>query len=118
MKPTAFLINTSRGEVVDQEALVNALKAGTIAGAGLDVTTPEPLPPEHPLYSLPNVVVTPHIGSATHGARRDMAVLAAQNVVAACTGAAVPARVGGGPLTKSGEKDGPGERRKGKGPPS
>ena len=93
MKPTAVLINTSRGGVVDQAALLQALQDGTIAGAGLDVTTPEPLPPDHPLFRLPNVVITPHVGSASHGARREMAMLAARNVIAACTGAPVPAEV-------------------------
>ena len=90
MKPTAILINTSRGEAVDQEALLDALRQGTIAGAGLDVTTPEPLPPSHALWGLPNVVITPHIGSATHDTRRRMALLAAENVIAACKGVEMP----------------------------
>ena len=91
MKPTAILINTSRGEAVDQAALLDALRRGTIAGAGLDVTTPEPLPAGHALWGLPNVVITPHIGSATHDTRRRMALLAAENVIAACSGVPMPA---------------------------
>ncbi len=93
MKPTAFLINTSRGDIVDQEALTRALESGAIAGAGLDVTTPEPLPADHALFRLPNVVLTPHIGSASHEARRQMALLAARNVVAACAGRPMPAPI-------------------------
>jgi D-3-phosphoglycerate dehydrogenase len=62
MKPTAFLINTARGGVVDTEALEKALIAGCIAGAGLDVTDPEPLPDGHPFFDLDNVVLTPHLG--------------------------------------------------------
>jgi glyoxylate reductase len=81
MRTNAFLINTSRGAVVDEEALVQALKDGTIAGAGLDVFEHEPQP--HPeLASLPNVVLTPHIGSATSETRLAMAMLAAKNMVA------------------------------------
>jgi phosphoglycerate dehydrogenase-like enzyme len=60
MKPTAYLVNIGRGALVDTESLVRALFSGTIAGAGLDVTDPEPLPPGHPLWSAPNVVITPH----------------------------------------------------------
>ena len=62
MKPTAFLINTARGGVVDTEALEKALTSGSIAGAGLDVTDPEPLPEGHPFFDLDNVVLTPHTG--------------------------------------------------------
>ncbi len=60
MKPTAWLVNIARGSLIDTDALVGALTAGTIAGAGLDVTDPEPLPAGHPLWSLPNAMITPH----------------------------------------------------------
>ena len=65
MRPTAFLVNTSRGPIVDERALVAALLAGAIAGAGLDVYDEEPLPPDHPLRRLPNTVITPHLGYVT-----------------------------------------------------
>lgn len=61
MKPTAFLINTSRGLIIDDEALIEALRAGQLGGAALDVFTAEPLPPEHPFRTLPNVIITPHV---------------------------------------------------------
>ena len=97
MKRTAYLINTSRGEVVDQEALVEALKDGVIAGAGLDVMTPEPLPPDHPLYGFSNVVMTPHIGSATVATRRRMTLMAAENAIAACNGTPMSGRLEASP---------------------
>jgi len=90
MKPTAALINTSRGGVVDQEALYAALASGEIWAAGLDVTTPEPLPPDHPLLTLPNCVVTPHIGSASIATRRKMALIAADNLLAGVAGEPLP----------------------------
>jgi phosphoglycerate dehydrogenase-like enzyme len=65
MKPTAILVNTSRGPIVDEAALIDALRNGTIAGAGLDVFDQEPLPPDHPLRTLPNTVLTPHVGYVT-----------------------------------------------------
>jgi phosphoglycerate dehydrogenase-like enzyme len=65
MRPTAFLVNTSRGPIVDEDALAAALAAGTIAGAGLDVFGTEPLPPDHPFRTLPNVIATPHVGYVT-----------------------------------------------------
>ena len=83
MKPTATLVNTARGEVVDTDALVQALGDRTIAAAGLDVTDPEPLPAGHPLYSLPNALVTPHVGSASRHTRKLMAALAVDNLLAA-----------------------------------
>ena len=82
MKRTAILINTSRGGTVDQDALYDALVNGEIAGAGLDVTTPEPLPTDHPLLQLPNCIILPHIASASYATRAKMARLAAENLVA------------------------------------
>jgi len=90
MKPTALLINTARGGVVDQDALRDALHAGTIAGAALDVTEPEPLPPDHPLLDAPNLLVLPHIGSATRGARERMGELAVDNLLAGLAGEPLP----------------------------
>ena len=91
MKPTAILINTARGPLVDNIALYEAVRDGAIAGAGLDVTEPEPIPIDHPLLTLPDkVVITPHIGSATGRTRRDMAVLAARNIVARLRGEDMP----------------------------
>ncbi|TDF99655.1 2-hydroxyacid dehydrogenase [Paenibacillus piri] len=86
MKPTAFFINTSRGQTVDEQAMIEALQNGTIRGAGLDVFEQEPVSPDNPLLKLPNVVTLPHIGSATTKTRYDMAMLAAQNLVGALTG--------------------------------
>ena len=95
MKQSAILVNTSRGLVVDQEALYAALADGQIAAAGLDVTTPEPLRPDHPLLSLPNCVVLPHIGSATTGTRTQMALMAAENLLAGVLGQPLPNEVSG-----------------------
>jgi glyoxylate reductase len=86
MKSTAILINLSRGPVVDTEALYKALTKGWIAGAGLDVFDPEPVPADHPILSLDNVVVLPHIGSASNRSRRDMHLLAARNLIAGLNG--------------------------------
>lgn len=86
MKPTAFLVNTARGGVLDQQALYAALTAGTIAGAALDVTDPEPLPAEHELVQLDNCLVVPHVASASVATRTRMAMLAAENIVAVLTG--------------------------------
>jgi glyoxylate reductase len=93
MKPTAILINTARGPIVDQEALRQALHRGTIAGAGLDVTDPEPLPPGDPLLDAPNLIVVPHIGSATRATRERMADLAVDNLLAALDGRPMPHQV-------------------------
>ncbi len=94
MKPTAILVNTARGPIVDTDALVHALHAGTIAGAALDVTDPEPLPADHPLLAAPNVLVVPHIGSATPHTRANMADLAVDNVLAGLAGQPLPHAVG------------------------
>ncbi len=86
MKSTAVLINVARGPIVDTAALTQALQESRIRGAGLDVTDPEPLPRNHPLLSLPNVVVTPHLGSATIETRQKMAELSVRNLLAGLRG--------------------------------
>lgn len=86
MKPTAYFINASRGPVVDTQALYTALTTKQIAYAALDVTDPEPLPSEHPLLKLTNLLVTPHIGSATVETRNKMAMLAAENILLGLAG--------------------------------
>lgn len=93
MKPTAILINTARGGLVDHHALAAALNTGTIAGAALDVTEPEPIPLSHPLLEAPNLVLTPHIGSATVAARQRMADLAVDNLLAGLAGRPMPHQV-------------------------
>jgi glyoxylate reductase len=93
MRPTAFLINTARGPIVDQTALRHALIEGQIAGAALDVTDPEPLPPYDPLFKAPNLLVVPHIGSATHATREAMASAAVDNLLAALAGEPMPHEV-------------------------
>ena len=86
MKGSAILVNAARGPVVDSDALLRALTNGWIASAALDVTDPEPLPPSNPLYALKNCLIVPHIGSATHGARRRMAEIACENLLAGLAG--------------------------------
>jgi glyoxylate reductase len=93
MKPTAILVNTSRGPVVDSMALVDALRDGTIAGAALDVTDPEPLPADHPLLGLENCLVVPHIASASRATRGKMASMAAANLLAGVRGQRLPTPV-------------------------
>lgn len=93
MKHNAILINTARGPIVVNDALVHALREGWISGAALDVTDPEPLPPHHPLYDLPNCLIVPHIGSATHGTRRRMAEMACENLLAGIEGEKLPNHV-------------------------
>jgi glyoxylate reductase len=83
MNPTAYLVNTARGELVETAALLRALHNGAIAGAALDVTDPEPLPRGHMLLEAPNLIVLPHVGSATHATREAMADMAVNNLMAA-----------------------------------
>jgi glyoxylate reductase len=93
MKPTAILINTARGPIVDQSALRDALIGREIAGAALDVTDPEPLALDDPLFDAPNLIVAPHIGSATRDAREQMAELAVDNLLAGLDGRPMPHQV-------------------------
>jgi glyoxylate reductase len=93
MRPTAYLVNTARGPVVDTDALVRALHDGQIAGAALDVTDPEPLPGDHPLLRTPNLLVLPHLGSATHATRERMAEMAVDNLLAGLAGERMPHQV-------------------------
>ena len=86
MKSSAILVNTARGSIVDQNALYEAVKSGTIAGAGIDVADPEPIDRNDPLLSLGNVVVTPHIGSASTDAIDGMGITAASNIIAVLNG--------------------------------
>ncbi len=90
MKSTAILINTARGPIVDQGALMRALREGVIAGAALDVTDPEPPHREDPLLEAPNLILVPHIGSATHTARERMADICVDNLLAALAGEPMP----------------------------
>ncbi|PWH19078.1 MAG: D-glycerate dehydrogenase [Anaerolineae bacterium] len=90
MKPSAILVNTARGPVVQTAALLKALQEKWIAAAALDVTDPEPLPPDHPLYAQPNCLIVPHIASATHNTRRRMAELACDNLLAGLEGRRLP----------------------------
>jgi glyoxylate reductase len=98
MKSTAILVNIARGPVVDSRALYEALQNGEIAGAALDVTDPEPLPPEDPLLGLDKLLITPHLGSASVQTRTRMAEMAAQNLLAALRGEAMPFSVFSSPL--------------------
>ncbi len=90
MKPTAVFVNASRGLVVDQRALYEALKNRTIFSAGIDVTEIEPIPKDDPLLTLPNLVISPHIGSASFPTRRTMAMMAAENLLAGLHGKVPP----------------------------
>ena len=90
MKPNAVLVNTARGPIVDPEALYEALKEHRIFGAGLDVTDPEPIPLDSPLLTLDNIVVVPHVASASTTSREQMSWMAAQNLVAGLKGERLP----------------------------
>jgi D-3-phosphoglycerate dehydrogenase len=92
MKPTALLINTARGEVIDEPALAAALTEGRIAGAGLDCFSPEPPATDNPLWALPNVIVSPHVGGVTEEARREVSLQTVRNVLALLRGKEVPPR--------------------------
>jgi glyoxylate reductase len=93
MKRTAVFVNSARGPLVDQKGLYEALKSNTIFAAGLDVTDPEPPSTDEPLLKLPNVVIAPHIASATVGTRNAMAEICANNLIAGLTGQKLPAWV-------------------------
>jgi glyoxylate reductase len=93
MKSTSILVNVARGAVVDHDALLSALKSRRIAGAALDVTSPEPLPRDHPLLELDNIVIAPHVGSAANRTRRRMEEMTVQNLNAGLRGEPLPWRV-------------------------
>ena len=90
MKPSAILINTARGPIVDPDALHRALQSNQIAAAALDVTEPEPIPHDSPLLALDNLMIAPHIGSASHQARSKMAAMAIENLIAGLLGNCLP----------------------------
>jgi glyoxylate reductase len=90
MKSTAVVINTARGPIIDQTALYDALHTGQIAAAALDVTDPEPIPLDSPLLTLDNCIIAPHIASASTGARTQMALIAADNLIAGLRGQPLP----------------------------
>src|SRR5256885_1174263 len=93
MKPTATLVNIARGAVVDTGALTEALARRDIYAAALDVTDPEPLPRDHPLLRLDNVIITPHLGSATEQTRRRMMEVSVENLLAGLSGRPLPFQV-------------------------
>jgi len=81
MKTSSILVNMARGEIINSSDLIFSLKTNQIAGAALDVFDPEPIPQNHEIFDLDNVIITPHIGTATQECRREMALLAAQNII-------------------------------------
>lgn len=89
MKPTAYLLNTGRGPLINEQELADALKQGTIAGAGLDVLSVEPPKADNPLLSAPNCIITPHIAWATFEARKRLLSMAADNVKAFLNGSPI-----------------------------
>jgi glyoxylate reductase len=93
MKSTAILVNLARGGVIDHDALVEALTNHWIAAAAVDVTEPEPLPRDHPLLKLDNLIIAPHLGSATIQTRQRMAQLSIDNLKAGLNGLALPSRI-------------------------
>ena len=93
MKPTAYLINTARGTIVDERAVIRALQDGWIAGAALDVFARQPPPPDHPLLHHPRVIATPHIGAQTDGAKDAMGWSSLKNCLAVLRGAEPENRV-------------------------
>jgi len=95
MRDDAYLVNTARGPIVDTDALRQALEQGWIAGAALDVTDPEPLPADHPLLGAPNLVVAPHLGSASHETRAEMADIAVDNLLTGLRGERMPHQANG-----------------------
>lgn len=105
MKPTAILINTARGPLVDSKALYEALRDGVIAYAGLDVTDPEPIPMDDPLLTLPNCLIVPHIASASVATRGKMAELAARNLLAGLRGEVLPTHLNPEALARRAPRD-------------
>ena len=93
MRASAFLINAARGGVVDTDALYDTLRNQRIAGAALDVTEPEPLPRDHPLLGLDNLVILPHLGTSTTGTRRRMGQMTLDNLLAGLAGKPLPTAV-------------------------
>jgi glyoxylate reductase len=95
MKPSALVINSGRGGLINQAALLEAVRNGQIAGAGLDVTDPEPPAPDDPILNEPRILVTPHIGSASVVARTGMTRVCVENILAVLRGEPPPNRVNG-----------------------
>lgn len=100
MKSTAIVVNSARGPIIDTQALYEALRDGVIAYAGLDVTDPEPIQPDHPILKLSNLVIAPHIASATIETRGRMADMAADNIIAGVQGQSLPTQVNAGVTPK------------------